>query len=199
MKIFCGNCNEKVNYVIENKQYDIEIEGIIVSYEGKIAKCINCGEELLVDEVEDYNQIQFEEAYKKIASTITIDEINEILNKYNIAKRSLPLLLGWGEITITRYLDGKFIPSKKNSDELKKILYSPDYYYSLLEDNKDKITEVAYKKSKSKTESLLGICNDDKTIIEVSDYIIKNNVGTTNMVLQKLLYYTELFYELIYA
>ena len=48
---------------------------------------------------------------------ITIEEILEILEKYNIGKKPLSLVLGWGEVTIIRYLDGS-IPDKLHSDVL---------------------------------------------------------------------------------
>ena len=171
MKSFCGVCNKMVDYIIEDAKCENEVVGIVVTYDSKVAKCIHCGEELFVDEVEDYNQIQFEAVYKRIAKTITIEEINEILLKYNITKRNLPLLLGWGEITITRYLDGKYIPSKKNSDELKKILNSPDYYYSLLEDNKDLIV--------SKNRHFISIHESLANFLHIdNEYLVENGFSS---------------------
>ena len=41
----------------------------------------------------------------------------DILRKYKIGKKPLSKLLGWGEVTITRYINGD-IPSKLYSDEL---------------------------------------------------------------------------------
>ena len=69
-----------------------------------------------------------------------------ILKKYDIGKRPLSLLLGWGESTLTRYLDGD-IPTKQYSNTLKKILNNPDDMKDLLEKNKDNIKDVAYRKS----------------------------------------------------
>ena len=51
---------------------------------------------------------------------ITIKEILEILEKYNIGKKPLSLVLGWGEITIIRYLEGQ-IPDQFHSELLLKI------------------------------------------------------------------------------
>ena len=47
---------------------------------------------------------------------ITVDEINAILEKYRITKRNLSLVVGLGELTITRYLENGNIPTKKNSE-----------------------------------------------------------------------------------
>ena len=77
---------------------------------------------------------------------ITIDLITIILNNYKISKRNLSLLLGWGELTITRFLNGS-VPSLPKSKLLKEILYSPRYYYLLLLLNRHRISYYAFNKS----------------------------------------------------
>lgn len=78
---------------------------------------------------------------------ITVDEIKMILDTYRIGKKPLAKLLGWGETTIIRYIEGD-IPTKEYSNKLKTILYDPEYYYGLLCKNRQQLTDVAYKKSK---------------------------------------------------
>ena len=124
---------------------------------------------------------------------ITVDEINAILEKYRITKRNLSLVVGLGELTITRYLENGNIPTKKNSDLLKRVLDSPFDYRQLLIENKDKIKPNAYNKSKNCVDELLNLNTNDTFIEDVAEYIIYNNKETTNLLLQKLLYYTELF------
>ena len=124
---------------------------------------------------------------------ISIKEINEIIEKYNIGKRPLSIILGFGEITITRYLDGYPI-TKQKSDVLKEILNSPEEFLKYLEKNKDDISNIAYAKSKRSVEKLLNIKFDNDNELEnVSDYIVRNNDDITNLSLQKLLYYCQLF------
>ena len=65
---------------------------------------------------------------------------------YKIGKGPLSLALGFGEITVTRYLDGQ-IPSKEYSDIMKAALSSPAYMKEKLQENRDKIAPTAYKKS----------------------------------------------------
>ena len=47
---------------------------------------------------------------------ISIPEIAAILNNYRIGKKPLAKLLGWGETTIIRYMDGD-VPTKEYSDK----------------------------------------------------------------------------------
>lgn len=196
--IYCGKCRcEQEYHIVENVNYEMEYENILIKYVGKKAVCTHCGEELFVEEVEKYNQIAFEEAYKQQLEIINTGQIDEILKKYNIKKRPLSLLLGWGETTLSRYYQD-YIPSSKNSKVLKTILKSPEEYYKYLLSNSDKITSAAYKKTKEETEKLLGIDENtvsvkDENIINVSNYIAKQ-IEVTPLGLQKLLYYIQVFF-----
>lgn len=87
------------------------------------------------------------EAYRKEPDTIYIEEIQQILEKYSIGKRPLSLLLGWGETTLTRFLDGD-VPSKAYWF-IKKINIDKDFL-EVLTRNKEKISDIAYRKSLKK-------------------------------------------------
>ena len=192
MSVKCMNCNDFCDYDVVEKDFIYEENGIKVKYVGKEAMCKKCHKELFIDEIEDYNQQIFEQEYKKINEIITNEEIRQILKKYNIGKRALSLLLGFGEITITRYLDG-YIPTPKNSKYLKKILKSEDDYYAVLLKNGHLISEAALKKTKEACEKLLKINNNDMMLIDVANYIINESDDITNLALQKLLYYSQVF------
>lgn len=86
--------------------------------------------------------------------TITIDQLRELLKRYAIGKKPLSKLLGWGETTVLRYLDGE-IPSKEYSERLRILAEHPEIYLQTLEDGKERITKVAYRKSRQAVEALL--------------------------------------------
>lgn len=196
---YCEKCNVEREYdVINGIEFEIESGSGLVKYIGRKAVCKCCGEELFVEEVEEFNQQAFEGAYKKKFNIISLDEIDEILRKYKIGKRPLSMLLGWGETTISRYYQSS-IPSVKNSKVLKVILNNPKEYYEYLLTNEKKISQIAYKKSKDKLDVILGIkdsdtrINDEK-ISQVAKYIV-NKTDVTPLGLQKLLYYVQVFYS----
>ena len=195
-KEYCLVCNKNVNVIIHDVKKKYQDEYISIEYDGKVAKCPNCGEELFNDYVNKYNQNKIQEKYKIEHEIITKEEIEQILKQYNIGKRPFSLLLDFGEITITRYLDG-YTPTPKNSKILKEILYSPSDYYSILQKNKNNIRDTAFKKSETATKKLLNISSEDNTIIEVSKYII-SKTEVTNLALQKLLYYIQIFYKVFF-
>ncbi|NLJ97281.1 MAG: hypothetical protein GX321_09015 [Clostridiales bacterium] len=128
-------------------------------------------------------------------TTITTEEIRQILEKYRIGKKPLAKLLGWGETTIIRYMDGD-IPTGEYSDKLKKILESPEYYYDLLIKRKDCLTGVAFRKSRRA--ALLKIMSSK--IYVVTYYIInKSDADICPGYLQYLLYYIQAFSLSLYG
>lgn len=124
----------------------------------------------------------------KIISKI---EIEEILNKYNIGKKPLSLVLGWGEITIIRYLDGKGI-DKLHSEVLYSIKNNPNKLLEYLEKNKNLITDLAYKKVKLRIAEIEK-AEDNQNLYLISKHIIATLEDTTPLALQKILYYIEGF------
>ena len=131
---------------------------------------------------------------KREATVISVDDIQTILNDYRIGKKPLAKLLGWGETTIIRYIEGD-VPTNEYSDKLKAILNNPAYYYDILLANKENLTGVAFKKSKKAVlDKLMG----DKINI-VAQYIVNianGDISTLN--LQTLLYYVQAFSLAIY-
>lgn len=76
---------------------------------------------------------------------ITIEEIKELLLKYDIGARPLSCLLGWERNTIYYYKKGQNIPRITYSNKLKELNNSINMCYLLLQ-NKTKISKVAFKK-----------------------------------------------------
>ena len=196
MRDYCLICDKDVDIVITSKNMHYQDEIMNIDFEGKVAMCPHCHEEIYNDEIEQYNQKKIYEKYIIENEIITKNEIEEILVKYNIGKRPLSLLLDFGEITITRYLNG-YVPTPKNSKILKDILFSPSNYYSILQMNKNKIKPVAYNRSDYATKKILGLDKEDNNIFEVAKYII-NKIEVTNLSLQKILYYIQMFYMAFY-
>lgn len=131
---------------------------------------------------------------KRENTIITVSDIQTILNDYRIGKKPLAKLLGWGETTIIRYIEGD-IPTSEYSDKLKSILEDPSYYYEILLANSDNLTGVAFKKSKKAVLEKI-MCSK---ISVVAQYIINlaNGDIAANTV-QTLLYYTQAFSLALY-
>lgn len=85
---------------------------------------------------------------------ISLEQLNELLTRYAIGKKPLAALLNWGATTILRYAEG-VCPAGEYGAHLKKLYDEPLFYLEVLEENKDRLTPVAYKKSKNAVLSYL--------------------------------------------
>ncbi|MBU5335691.1 type II toxin-antitoxin system antitoxin SocA domain-containing protein [Intestinibacter bartlettii] len=196
---FCENCLDDTEYIIKNIPVTEKVRGHEIKYVKKETYCKECGGLVYVSEINDENLNTLYSEARKVEDLISIDKIEEIMKKYDIGKRPLSKLLGWGDLTITRYLEG-FLPNKEYSDKLKLILDDADEMLSLLETNKNNISNVTYKKTIEAIKNLKRneTCIDEEysKLIRVSKYIVSKMYDVTPLALQKLLYYSQAFYNM---
>lgn len=192
--VYCPNCEKVVTYTEEiTKNKKGNLDGVEFFYDEKKAFCDECKTEVMPDDLHDDNLDASLDAYREAIGIISGKDVAEIPEKYAIGKRPLSIMLGWGEQTLTRYLDGK-IPSKEYSDELKNIYEDPRYYNLILERNREKITELAYEKSKRKVKALIEETRSTEPAIDrVANYLIIKCNDLTPLALQKGLYYCDSF------
>lgn len=196
---FCENCRDYVDYKVIEKSMSDKLKGKSYTYMGKEAYCQKCHEEVYVGEINDYNLEALYTIYRKENQIISLEMVREIPKKYDIGKRPLSLLLGWGELTFSRYYDGD-MPTKQYSEILKQIYEDPQYYKELLEKNKENLkSELAYNKSKKAVEQLIKQNNQhNKKINLVMDYLLDQYSDISYLALQKALYYIQGFYYAFY-
>jgi len=150
--VFCYECLEDVTYITCREERLGSIKGKKYPYIAMIARCKRCNE--VLDVYNDENLKILYDAYREKHNLISLQTVRAIPGKYFIGKSVLSALLGWGEVTFTRYFDG-YLPTKQYSDILVKIYEDPLYYLTILEAGKNRISEVAYRKSKRAVQELL--------------------------------------------
>ncbi|NLE14150.1 MAG: DUF4065 domain-containing protein [Clostridiales bacterium] len=199
-KYFCENCRAENEYVIEKREMSGDIRGERYSFRGSEAVCKVCGEPVWIPEIEDANLKAVYDVYREKNDIISLDKVRSIPEKYEIGKRPLSLLLGWGEHTLSRYIDGD-VPSRQYSDVLKQIADDPNCYSELLERNKDKLqSEQTYRNSKKAVENLMGIEGGKTEKIDLTvGYILNRCQDITPLALQKVLYYIQGFFYAFYG
>ena len=79
----------------------------------------------------EYNTEALYDKCREINGLISLQKIRKIPQKYNIDNTSLSLLLGWDEYTFSKFYEGN-LPSKQQSDILKKLYDNPGYFSELL-------------------------------------------------------------------
>ena len=194
---FCTHCRNERAYTLRKKIVKKEIKDKTYDFKIIVAICEECGEEMDIPGLLDLNMKAIDEQYRRAEGLVSIEDINRIMAIYNIGKAPLSTALGFGEITITRYLSGQ-IPSKEYSDVIKKVLSTPNYMIKLLNDNAEKIGETAYKKAIKAAEEIAGMfCMSDKMLLTIS-YIFEQMQEVTPLALQKILYFIQGVYMVMF-
>lgn len=151
--LFCTKCfNDEefkkadgtVTHEIKNEKFEESVEKLI---------CQKCGEEIIEDEVFDRSLLNAFNTYRKKHNLLLPEEIENILETYDLSQRALSRLLGWGEVTINRYLNGSL--QDKAHDQMLSFITQPDNMLELLEKNKGNVSDKVHKKTKEKAEELL--------------------------------------------
>lgn len=196
-KTYCYNCNIEEDCVCKTRRRKRQFRGKEFEYEEKYAVCKVCGQEVTIEGLIEENEKEFARISRHEYGLTTIEDILQLMKKYNIGKRPLSKALGLGELTITRYLEGQ-IPSEKNAQLLMEV--SNDCYRmeDYLEQNKGALNAGAYEKAKTAIQTLKNNMELNSRIECIAAYIIQSKYEITNMSLQKLLYYIKGFGKLFY-
>ncbi len=188
---FCMECRKETGYKIRRGQCRHSIRGQEYTFDILTAVCEECGAEVNIPGLMDFNAKLIDEQYRKIDNLVSVNDIKTLMEIYNIGKAPLSLALGFGEITVTRYLQGQY-PSVEYSNVIRKALADPDFMMDCLKNNKEKVGEAAFKKSWSAVTNLQKIVGSvsEKMLITIS-YIFEKAGEITPLALQKILYYTQ--------
>jgi uncharacterized phage-associated protein len=194
---FCINCGNKMPYSVIENRIENTVKNTKFSYIEQAAKCTECGEEIYVPEINDANVEARETAYRKALGLITVEDVRHILKEFNIGAGPLALLMGFGEVTINRYLAGQ-LPSKDHSEKLLALKGNYELMDKYLEDGRDKITEVAYTKCRTAVDNLKQLYISNKIEL-VTKYFLCKNKDITPLALQKILYYAQAFFHALFG
>ncbi len=191
---YCDECRKDVIYIEKEMVFRERLNGKKYTYKGIMAICPKCGSEVYVGEIMDSNMDAIYAEYRRKNSLIPLEKLLEIPKKYGIGKRPLSLLLGWGELTFTRYCEG-YMPTKQYSDILQKIYDDPNYYYSILESKRDNLkSNISYEKSLRATNTVIKESMRPITKIDiVSEYVKTKCEDISPLALKKALYYIQGF------
>lgn len=197
-KDFCTECRRETSYTLKKIKINQTIREKKYTFEITAAFCNECGGEMGIPGLMDYNMKEIDEQYRKAEEVITVEDIERLMKLYNIGKAPLSLALGFGEVTITRYLAGQ-VPSKEYSDIMLHALASASYMKELLDQNREKIGETAYKKAYTAATQLENLyVAVPVELLAVIAYIFSALHEVTPLTLQKLLYYIQGNYAAIY-
>ena len=194
---FCTNCRRETSYTLQKKTIQKTIKDKDYNFEITVALCDECGEEMDIPGLLDENIKSIDEQYRRAERLVSIEDITDLMVIYNIGKAPLSTALGFGEITITRYLAGQ-MPCKEYSDIILQAIKMPSYMINKLDENADKIGETAYKKARSAADKIADMFGLSEKMTLTISYIFEQMQEVTPLALQKILYYVQGIYMVEY-
>lgn len=191
MKIFCPYCDKEHDVVIKQLDNNCLIKGEIINYKENAYFCDKTNEYFYDGKMDDENLLSARDEYRKKHNLLTSYEIKDIRNKYNLSQSDLALILGWGEITITRY-ETKEIQTDNYDNVLRKISNDPFILYNYFIVNMSNFSSKKQQKIMNKISSLISDKNQLNKLIENTLKIkylpLKEEViGHTSIELNKIL------------
>ncbi len=195
---FCIECRKETEYLLQKKDIVKTIRDKAYTFSITVAVCAECGEEMSIPGLIDKNVQEVDKQYREVEGLVTIEDIEKLMIIYKIGKAPLSLALGFGEVTISRYLEGQ-VPSKEYSDIVKAALASPAYMKQKLIENREKLTDTAYKKAVAAADSIESLFSVSDKMLRVIAYVFKKLEEVTPLMLQKLLYFIQGVYSVLYG
>ena len=187
---FCTVCRKETEYTLQKRNIKKKIKEVEYTFGITVAICDECGEEMSIPGLIDKNIQEVDEQYRAYEGIVSIGDIEKLMKIYKIGKAPLSLALGFGEITITRYLSGQ-IPSKEYSDIMKRALSSPTFMKEKLRENREKIAVAAYNKAMDAAIQLESLFSVSDKMLRVISYVFERLKEVTPLMLQKLLYFIQ--------
>lgn len=197
-KDFCIECRKETTYLLQKGDIIKIIRDKEYTFGITVAVCSECGEEMSIPGLMDKNVQEMDEQYRMAEGLVTVDDIEKLMKIYKIGKAPLSIALGFGEVTIPRYLEGQ-VPSKEYSDVVRAALASPVYMKEKLTKNRDKLTEAAYKKAMAAVNSTLSLFSVSEKMLQVIACVFERLEEVTPLMLQKVLYFIQGIYSALYG
>lgn len=195
---FCIACRKETEYCLQKRNMEKMIRDKVYTFEITTAVCAECGEEMNIPGLINKNIQEIDEQYRAAEHLVSIDDIEKLMKIYKIGKTPLSLALGFGEVTIPRYLEGQ-VPSKEYSDIVRAALASPAYMKQRLAENRNKLTDAAYKKAIAAANSMESLFSVSEKMLRVIACVFEELEEITPLMLQKLLYFIQGIYSALYG
>lgn len=191
---FCKKCGKDVEFETRSRQDKDEVDGRSYTFRRQIALCPKCGKRLVYHPYDIAAEQELQRVSHSSVGLVTPEQIAELPRRYAIGKRPLSKLLGWGELTYTRLLEGR-TPTQEHSDELRHLIEEPAAFARLLEQGRAQgiITGVAYQRSRRALDEILTEEHQDSTMLfDVADrFCIMAQGDLTPRALQMLVYFAQ--------
>ncbi|MDD3504848.1 MAG: DUF4065 domain-containing protein [Eubacteriales bacterium] len=152
VEVDCPVCEK--THKIEKRKRETEgiVKGDVVCYEEIFYMCPTTNEEdneFVTAALMDDNLLRARDAYRHCKGLLTSYEISEIRKHYGVTQNEFSNLLGWGDITVTRY-ESKTIQDETYDNLMRMVKENPLFALQSLEKHKAKFLEEKFQKIRRK-------------------------------------------------
>ena len=145
----CPLCGEKHELELRESDSTLEVKGDRVTFKEKYYFCNNLikNNSFERNNMIDENLLAAKDAYRIKNNLLTSKEIKEIRTRFKLTQAEFAILLGLGEVTITRY-ETKQIQDVSIDQIIRFVNDNPFILLEYLEKRKDKFSKEKYKEIK---------------------------------------------------
>lgn len=199
IKMRCSECGARNQYELKETVRRYQGDGYDFEMKVRVPFCKECGAPISDEEIESEIANEANQKIRESRGIITKEEIINILKKYNVSQKYLSKLLGWGEITLTRYVSGGYTPNWNNSEKLKSI-NDPYVLKKIMleqaeESNGEIEKEAPFQKLLENVNAQIEKLENEKgKIYQVVNWFLSQATEDnyiTHLALQKLLYFSQ--------
>jgi putative zinc finger/helix-turn-helix YgiT family protein len=151
IKDTCPNClkTTELEFIKDMEEFSIRGEKIKVPVE--YYRCLQCGEDF-DDPKSDYDPLDVAyKEYRRHHSMMQPEKIRELRRRYGLTQKDMSRLLGWGEVTLSRYENGAL--QDDTHDTILKLISEPLNLLNLVNQKGDFLSDDRKKKLISLLES----------------------------------------------
>lgn len=144
----CPICNNVHSLELRKRLTQGLVKGEVVDYEGVYNLCPLSNEEeneFVSAGLMDENLLRARDAYRIKKGLLTSNEIAGIRNFYGLTQSDFSALLGWGDVTVTRY-ESKTIQDETYDSIMRMTLENPMFALENLDKHKDRFVEDRYRR-----------------------------------------------------
>lgn len=106
MKTYCPECDRMMDAEVKQFKEKHIVKGEEFTQIDNVVVCKKCGEKIFHQEYDQDNIVRVYNKYRKKYGLMLPSEIKALREHYGISQKKFAQILGFGEVTITRYENG---------------------------------------------------------------------------------------------
>ncbi len=141
MQKICPACDSTTGLEVIERPEEFEIKGEKITIQVKLYHCKECGRSFSNKELGDPFKKAYDE-YRRQKGMVQPEQITQFRKKYDLSQKELSTLLGFGDVTLSRYENGSL--QDQVHDNILKLAMEPQNLLKLVNQNHSYFTDQKY-------------------------------------------------------